>query len=284
MSRFYIAISKAVTAVLIGSLSVAGMFAQIPTAIMHREGPNEGSGEAPAETQPKDTNPFTREYINEWYTNHKKLMAAQAARAVAQTQSPDEQVRKENIGETRIGQHQIGESFQEFLSTSHVLDDLDRARGRGRHKYPDVDRVACSVLSAVRDGKKSPVTVDENHSHKYEWIFAGGKLGGVEITEGDPVYTSYGQSHGQALYFQQEIAFLTQAYGPPSDRKTVPCHNAYGAQWNRSEACWKMPDGTVIQASEHIDFDKQGRLLAINITSAEYIEAHKQPAAPNPYQ
>jgi hypothetical protein len=86
---------RAVTAVLISLLSVVGLFAQIPTGIMHREGPNEGSGEAPAETQPKDTNPFTPEYINEWYTNHKKLMAAQATQ-----QQPAEPVAQANPSQT----------------------------------------------------------------------------------------------------------------------------------------------------------------------------------------
>ena len=124
----------------------------------------------------------------------------------------------------------------------------------------------------------------------YEWTFADGKLSEVSVTPNwKAIYKIYSEE-GLRLHpevvpgFQEEVNLLTQIYGKPSTLRSVPYHNAYGAQWEASVALWEMPDGTQIVAFEDSTFGNHGRLLAVNILSKEALGRMTQPQSkPNPY-
>lgn len=160
--------------------------------------------------------------------------------------------------QTRIGPHQLTETLQEFLSVSHFLDDLPTVCNGTRRER---DKNRCKYLQEVRDGISNPLTHDDNH--EYEWDFTkDGRLANVTITP----HRWAVQQEDRTLIFQQEISFLTQAYGAPTSTKTTPYQNGFGATWNQSEVFWTRPDAT-IEAVECFEFSEQGHLCFIHITS-----------------
>jgi hypothetical protein len=75
----------------IGLLLAARSAAQVPPTTKPEVADPGGdwTGDPDGEqAQPKDINPFTPEYINEWYVNHKKLIAAQAAQQISPSAPP----------------------------------------------------------------------------------------------------------------------------------------------------------------------------------------------------
>lgn len=119
------------------------------------------------------------------------------------------------------------------------------------------------------------------NNREYDWRFAGGRLSEVHIT---PNYFAPRQQD-RSLSFQEEVGFLVQTYGKPSNVKTTPYHNGFGAQWEDSTVFWNMPDGTQVVAFENSEFDKQGKLLAIIFWSKDAAESQaQQPTKANPYK
>lgn len=116
------------------------------------------------------------------------------------------------------------------------------------------------------NNRKEDKLVTTTNNRQYTWNFADGKLSAVSVTpDWSAIYKAYSEEgiarHPEIVpAFQEEADFLTQIYGKPSTAKAVPYHNAYGAQWERSELVWYPPDGTQIVAFERTGFNQQGQL------------------------
>jgi hypothetical protein len=83
----------------------------------------------------------------------------------------------------------------------------------------------------------------------------------------------------------QEIKFLTEAYGTPTNTRNISFQNGYGAKWDCLEATWEMPDGSVIQAAEGIRNISYGARRGLKITFASKAALDKTKAAEtNPYK
>jgi hypothetical protein len=183
---------------------------------------------------------------------------------------------------THVGQHRVGETFQDWLAISHVLDNLDAVcHSRKRGIQGQIDKSNCKRLQNIRDDKQNEIgTGDDNRS--YTWKFADGKLSEIQLNIPGPLALASNRPD-----VQEEIGFLMQTYGKPSNVKTVPYQNSYGAQWDCSEVSWNMPDGTQIIASEHIGdpgFGGPRRELLVLFRSKEALNRRTQQTKPNPYQ
>jgi hypothetical protein len=130
------------------------------------------------------------------------------------------------------------------------------------------------------------VTTRDNRS--YTWNFSNGKLSKVSITaDWISIYKIYNEQgiarHPEVVpAFDEEVRFLTQTYGTPSNFERVPYQNAYAAHWERSRVQWNEPDGTVIFAFERSGFDQQGQLELVVFLSKEAAAVSKE-SKPNPY-
>jgi hypothetical protein len=161
---------------------------------------------------------------------------------------------------TRIGQHTIGESTQQWASLA------------GKRVPKDTSEIT------TRDS-------GWHGARSYEWRFIAGVLHQIII-----------RPYLQVLNYQEEISFLTQTYGEPTSSIKTPYHNAYGAQWERSTTIWHLSDGTLIQATEGSafanpqrqlgsTFTAQGELLGIIFESKALQEWEERGRTkPNPYQ
>jgi hypothetical protein len=181
---------------------------------------------------------------------------------------------------TRLGEHRIGESLQEWFAISHELDRLDTlCHSRKRGLQGQVDKSNCRALQNIRDGKHNEISTD-NYNRNYIWKFSDGKLSEVQINIPGPFALASIQPN-----IQDEIGFLIQTYGKPSKVETVPYQNSYGARWDCAEVSWEMPDGVQIFASEHIGNPSWGgprRELLVLLLSKEALDRKTQ-SKPNPY-
>lgn len=176
---------------------------------------------------------------------------------------------------TRIGKHQIGETIEKWAALTDVLANVETAcHGRKKNKR------RCEYLTSIQDGSATETSSYEIN-RAYRWMFSGGRLCEVHITPN----LLADRREDRALDFQEQVEFLRQAYGPPQISKTIPYHNAYGAQWETQEFFWTLSDGCVISAFENTDFTEHGKLLAIFIeTPQKRQEKAAQLSKPNPYQ
>jgi hypothetical protein len=182
---------------------------------------------------------------------------------------------------TRIGQHRIGETAQQWLPLYRPINtsqgfDLSVCQ----KKRPNaVDKYNCGRLQNLYTGQIEESSIENNRM--YTWKFSNGQLIEVGIM---PDFNA-DRREDRRLDFQQELSFLTQTYGKPAEIQSVPYHNAFGAQWQRSIARWDMPDGTTIFEYEQTAFDRQGDVLSITFISKEAAaKLLDQKAKPNPYQ
>jgi hypothetical protein len=142
---------------------------------------------------------------------------------------------------TRIGPHHIGETLQEWIAASHELDNLESVCRSRKHW----DKERCKHLLDIRDGKLDEIGTGFDDAHGYKWKFIDGSLQQVEVD-------IPGILSGSSPNIPEEVGFLIQKYGQPSESGTVVYQNSYGAKWDCLRATWTMPDGTFIMAREHI--------------------------------
>ena len=138
---------------------------------------------------------------------------------------------------TSIGSHKIGETFQQWLSISHL--DLSDICGKHDRKDKRMDfKHVCKTLSAIRDtgrGEFSIVISDQ----EFDFVFSNGMA--------EQVSTEYPNPN-----LQHQLEFLKTTYGPPTLADTVVYQNPYGARWDCVRASWNMPDGAAVFALESI--------------------------------
>ena len=178
---------------------------------------------------------------------------------------------------TRIGQHQMGETFQRWSELEH--DEIERACQPPTHRYSASSTpitsggniLECSQIRGFQKGASGGWVFVTKESRVYVWTFGDGALTEVMISPHDD----------RVLFFTQEIGFLTEAYGKPVIRE-VPYQNAFGAHWTASIASWRMPDGTRIKATESNKFTDHGKLRCITIRSAHARQVTPATAS-NPY-
>jgi hypothetical protein len=187
---------------------------------------------------------------------------------------------------THIGNHTIRETFWAWVVimaghpeavTSPETDIAAFCKSQKRKDRASKDE--CKTYSAIQTaGHGELITLSKDRM--YKWRFFDSKLSEVSITPN--LFADHRED--RRLDFQQELGFLTQTYGKPSEIRAVPYHNGYGAQWNCSTAQWNIPDGTTIYEFENHDFDKQGDVLAISFVSKEAAARSLQDQTkPNPY-
>jgi hypothetical protein len=174
---------------------------------------------------------------------------------------------------TRIGQHHIGETLDEWYAARHESKPTATCTVKNGKKW---EKVPCEA-----DPNRTLRTSENKRD--YTWSFARGKLWHVEIMADVAALHRPGGGY-DPLNFAEEIVFLTETYGTPSKVAKVPYHNGYGAQWEASIVFWNRPDGTLITASEGYEFDQQGTLLAVDFSSKDRQTEQSQQNKPNPYQ
>lgn len=187
---------------------------------------------------------------------------------------------------TRIGQHQIGETFQDWLAITHDLDRMNaicNSHNRGQQRR--LDKANCKtqqdLVRTIREGKQAKIGT-EDKDRQYGWMFDGGKLLAVTIAISDPVVSASGT---QSTKLQEEISFLKGAYGNPTKTTTVPYQSAYGETWQCSRVYWNMPDGTQIAALESMaNSGEYHRVLTVTIASKETLAREKAMESANPYK
>lgn len=122
---------------------------------------------------------------------------------------------------THIGKHRLGETFDDWL----VIENIDASQSMDQ------------TLAQVRQTGSGEVSPGRGYG-SFSWTFHDSKLEsamvGFEVEEAT-----------------NQMAFLRQTYGPPSNISEVPVQNGFGARWNDTVAIWNMPDGTIIRL--HVD-------------------------------
>jgi hypothetical protein len=173
---------------------------------------------------------------------------------------------------TMLGNHRIGETFDEWLHASHINDaevcrkDTPVPRdGKGKVVYEDVHMSKgqyrqtraeqCEQLSQIR------VTGDGFYNlghfdNEIEWVFLNGKAA---------------RAHMRRPHIETELVHLQDAYGVPTSEGMTPYSNLYGAYREVPKAVWRMPDGTVIIAEGMIS-ETNHRHIEIQFQSREYQE------------
>ena len=188
---------------------------------------------------------------------------------------------------TRIGQHHIGETFQDWLAITHDLDRMNTiCDSHNRGKQGRLDKANCKIqqnlVQSIQDGKQAEIGTEEQ-SRQYRWQFVGGKLVAVAIAISDPGASASGT---QSEKLQEEISFLKEAYGKPTKNEAVPYQNAYGETWQCSRVYWTMPDETQIAAVESItNSGEYHRVLTVNIGSKDALaRENAMHSSKNPYK
>jgi hypothetical protein len=246
------------------------------------------------------------------------LLATVAFGQVTPTRIGKHQINEtvEEWSEKEVSPHRLSETVSDWLKFNQ-LDLNDICAKHSRSDTTENYKAVCKKLTAIQDkgvgefdtttdtgqtfgwrfaggkvvnyafgqqwystfaNKDKILTIANNRV--YEWRFAGGRFSEVHIT---PDYFAHRQQD-RVLSFNEEVGFLTQTYGTPSDVKTVPYHNGFGAQWEITDVFWNMPDGTQIMAFEKSEFADQGKLLEIIVLSKD-AQSHAQPQTkPNPYK
>jgi hypothetical protein len=175
---------------------------------------------------------------------------------------------------TRVSQHQMGESFQEWLAINQ-LDLPEICRPHKSSESKDMDfKTVCKSLSGIRDrGKGKFFLGDATIKQAFGWTFANGKL--------DEVSTEYSK-----YSMDEQVMFLEQSYGAPSTTETVPYQNAYGAKWDCLVVTWRMPDGVIIRAAEtirNLELSGPTRWLTVTFYAKNRMDSLIQNQKPNPY-
>lgn len=175
--------------------------------------------------------------------------------------------------ETWVSGHRIGETFEEWLTINRLdLADICRKHTRSEPKTMDFKAV-CERLKGIRStGRGDFFLGDEAVKQAFQWVFMDGRLAEVS--------TEYPRPDTE-----QQITFLKQAYGPPTNTETATYQNAYGAKWDCLQVRWDMPDGAMILASESVkNLPEPVRWLTVTFVSRGRIdEAGRQNQKPNPY-
>jgi hypothetical protein len=180
---------------------------------------------------------------------------------------------------TQIGQHRIGETFDEWMEIHHCdLDFICQPKHTGAERKTAREsalfiydfRDSCKQLSRIRDSGSGHYSTKEHPGLGLRsWSFSGGKLSKVSDVYLDET--------------QRQIAFLTDAYGPPSRASTSKYQNGYGATFDCIAAVWEMPDGTQIAAVETVVGNLERR-LDVEFLSKDAAAAGKASEPPNPYK
>jgi hypothetical protein len=132
---------------------------------------------------------------------------------------------------TKFLGHVIGETLDQWLAASHMDQSEVCGKHDGRDKRMDFKQV-CSVLTAVRSGQSGNITTADNVQWSYEHRKVSQVLKLVSI--------------GIDTTAEQQIAFLTDVYGKPSQYDTVKNSELAGGTWNTVDVGWEMPDGALI--------------------------------------
>jgi hypothetical protein len=198
---------------------------------------------------------------------------------------------------TQIGDHQLGETLDQWIATSHYLDDMstvcEKHKGDKRPWYVKAtDKSNCERLKNVRDGKLTRDADDprlgkiftggDDRTFTWKFMNPDGKLAEVDIDVPGITPNNASSADLKPPDVQLEISYLTERYGAPAKTETVAYENGYGAKWDCVQAAWVLPDGAAIIAHEFVLSSR--RHLTIMFASKTYLDAVKsQTAVPNPY-
>jgi hypothetical protein len=187
-------------------------------------------------------------------------------------------------GSTRIGEHHMGETVQEWLAITLALDGMETVCGSRKRADKDRCKEQRNLQETIDRRRGLPLFLKTGSidDRTMEWEFDDGKLAKVDVSPGFDL-SNLAEGIKIKGTIQEEIRFLTETYGEPTTISTVPYQNSYGAKWDCLEANWDMPDGTHILAAESIA-SGQRRLYSVLFVSKEWMGKQQQKGKPNPYK
>ncbi len=160
---------------------------------------------------------------------------------------------------TKLGQHTIGETIQQWASVTHALEELGPAC-KGKTK----DKAKCTYLTEISNGTAARTFyLDVDRSYVFD--FLNGKLAIVTIKPN----TLAVDPKDRVLDFEDEVDLLTESYGKPAETTLIDKYNAYGVKWKRRICVWTLPDGTQITATEDPELNGEDKLLSIVFTAKD---------------
>jgi hypothetical protein len=182
------------------------------------------------------------------------------------------------VTETRFAGHRMGEPIDDWLAANGFYLPEICAPHDKKDQRMDFKTV-CLNLSSFRNGKEGNFYTKDSKGRTVEWSFVNARVASAMMT----IFVDYDSSA------QEQVKFLTEVYGAPSDTREVPYQNSYGAKWTCIEATWQMPDGAVILGVETIVSgisSPNSRQFLVNVISKEYAQqaAAKNAAKENPYK
>jgi hypothetical protein len=176
---------------------------------------------------------------------------------------------------TKFSGQIIGETVAQWIAANHW--DLSEICGPHKRNDKRMDfKAACTVLSSAQSGKSAMFETVDSLKNRIDWYFEDGKVSQASIIQGLLLSS-----------VQEQIAFLTDLYGPPSRTDTVHNQNALGGKWDTVEVSWNMPDGALIAGIETLTFTDNGPFhsFTVSATSREMLAKAdaKRLGKPNPY-
>lgn len=196
-------------------------------------------------------------------------------------------LRPATIAEVKVQDHVLGESAKQFFSEGHEGDAL-RACASGDFKSVNqpnkkAGKEYCTKLSDSRqsltvngNGKyKADASGDSNKTITY--IFLAGKFVAAEITfiSPDPTNSYHGKS------FDEIIAGLRGAYGPPASETTASLQGTYGAPYQARRELW-LGDAYAIEAAEQPTQSGATGWTSVNVSTRELYDKLKANGGPKP--
>jgi hypothetical protein len=169
------------------------------------------------------------------------------------------------------GGHHLGETAEQFFGEGREKEMLGKcASGNLKSVDPDkraakkyCDEVGALHTQAVSGKRCAYQTGDANDMRTDTFTFDGGHLVKVELVYATPSAEYNYRGHT----FEDILAGIKQAYGPPTSESTAPAQNVYGVKYIAHRELWLAPHAVVLINEQP---GERGSTTLTAFTRAEY--------------
>jgi hypothetical protein len=183
-------------------------------------------------------------------------------------------VQPEKVQPVKVkGGHELGETAQQFFAEGREKEMLSAcmsgdfkslnksSRRQLRQFCSEFADESRQAMSGKRFEYKSPGDPSELRADTF--TFDGARLVKVEL-----VYTApSAESNYRGQRFEEILAGVTQAYGPPTTEKTAPVKDTYGVEYVAHHEMWLTPQAAILIDETPIP---GGSTTLLAFTRAEY--------------